>query len=70
MILLDTDHLSILTDQRQSLRQGLWDRLDASGERLGVPIAGVEEQLRSWLAQIRRVPDTHKQIAPTCGWQS
>jgi tRNA(fMet)-specific endonuclease VapC len=64
MILLDTDHLSILTESRQSLRHKLWERLDGSGENLGLPVVSVEEQLRSWLAQIRRAKNAHQQIVP------
>ena len=64
MILLDTDHLSVLTDPRQALRTQLMDRLQASGDEVAIPVPAVEEQLRAWLAQIHRVGDTHRQIAP------
>jgi tRNA(fMet)-specific endonuclease VapC len=64
MILLDTDHLSVLTDQRQTLRQPLLDRLLTANDIVGVPIVSVEEQLRGWLAQIRRVTEVHRQIVP------
>lgn len=64
MIVLDTDHLSVLTDPRQVLRQALLDRIDASGEVAAISIISVEEQLRGWLAQIRGARDVHKQIVP------
>jgi len=64
MILLDTDHLSVLTDPRQALRIQLLDRLQASGDVVAIPVPAVEEQLRAWLAQIHRVGDVRRQIAP------
>ena len=64
MILLDTDHLSVLLDLRHKQRQRLVDRLDGAGEELAVPIICVEELLRGWLAQIRRTHDPHRQVAP------
>ncbi len=64
MIFLDTDHLSVLTDPRQALRTQLMDRLQASGDEVAIPIPTVEEQLRAWLAQIHRVGEVHRQIAP------
>ncbi len=64
MILLDTDHLSVLTDPRQTLRIQLMDRLQASGDVVAIPVPAVEEQLRAWLAQIHRVVDVSRQIAP------
>jgi tRNA(fMet)-specific endonuclease VapC len=64
MILLDTDHLSVLTDPRQALRVPLLDRLQASEDNVAIPAPAVEEQLRAWLAQIHRVTDVGRQIAP------
>jgi predicted nucleic acid-binding protein len=64
MILLDTDHLSVLTDPRQALRTALLDRLQASEDDVAIPVPAVEEQLRAWLAQIHRVTDVRRQIAP------
>jgi tRNA(fMet)-specific endonuclease VapC len=64
MILLDTDHISVLLDPRHALRDSLMSRLAQAGDELGIPIICVEEQLRGWLAQVRRVHDPHKQIAP------
>jgi tRNA(fMet)-specific endonuclease VapC len=64
MILLDTDHLSVLTDSRHALRPKLLARLETLSEPFGVPLVAVEEMLRGWLAEIHRVRDPHKQIVP------
>ena len=64
MILVDTDHLSVLTDPRHELQAGLVHKLEAAAEPAGIPIVVVEEQLRGWLAQIRRVQSPRKQIGP------
>jgi tRNA(fMet)-specific endonuclease VapC len=64
MILIDSDHLSILMEPRDARREGLLARLDATPEGCAIPIIVVEEEVRAWLAQIRRVPDVHRQIAP------
>lgn len=64
MILVDTDHLSVLTDSRHARQTDLIKRIEATGEPVGIPIVAVEEQLRAWLAQIRRVRTPHRQIAP------
>lgn len=64
MILLDTDHFSVIVDARHALHHSLTTRLRASGEQLSLPIISVEEQLRAWLAQVRRVADPRKQIFP------
>jgi len=44
MILLDTDHISVLTDRRHALREKLIGRLDSAGEPIAVSIVRVEEQ--------------------------
>jgi len=54
MILLDTDHFSVLTDRRHALHAQLIERLKNSGDEILIPVVSVEEQLRAWLAQIRR----------------
>jgi tRNA(fMet)-specific endonuclease VapC len=64
MILLDTDHLSVLADARHSLHSQLVDKLKGVNEPVAVPIIAVEEQLRAWLAQIRRVASVHHQVVP------
>jgi tRNA(fMet)-specific endonuclease VapC len=64
MILLDTDHLSVLLDSRHRLRAQLLERLEASEEAVAVSIIAVEEQLRAWLAEIHRVRDAHRKTVP------
>lgn len=64
MILLDTDHLSVLLDERDARNARLKSRLKAANDTLAIPIVGVEEQLRGWLAKIHGVRDPHRQIVP------
>ena len=52
MILLDTDHLSILTDRRAAGNAALVRRLELAGEPLAIPIVAVEEQCKGWLAKL------------------
>lgn len=64
MIVLDTDHLSVLLDERDARHAPLRSRLRNAGELLAIPIVGVEEQLRAWLAKINRVNKPELQIGP------
>jgi tRNA(fMet)-specific endonuclease VapC len=64
MILLDTDHFSVIVDARHSLHSALTTRLHASKHRPALPVVSVEEQLRGWLAQLRRVSNPSKLIFP------
>jgi tRNA(fMet)-specific endonuclease VapC len=64
VILLDSDHISVLIDVHQASRAKLLQRLDQADDRVQLPIAVVEEQLRGWLAEIHRKRDVHKQIVP------
>ena len=64
MILLDSDHVSILIDHRDARRGPLLARLDATADERALPIIVVEEQLRAWLAEIRRTHEVHRQIVP------
>ena len=62
MILLDTDHLSVFTDERDA-RHGLLNRrMEAAGDQIGCTIVSVEEVLRGWLAVIHRLRDVHRQL--------
>jgi tRNA(fMet)-specific endonuclease VapC len=63
MILLDTDHLSILTNAHASAYGALLARLEAAAmEGLGVPVVAAEVQCRGWLAEISRQRDADKQV--------
>jgi tRNA(fMet)-specific endonuclease VapC len=64
MIVIDSDHLSVLLDPRDAKHLGLLARLESADDELGIPIVCVEEQLRAWLAQIRRLHDPHRQVRP------
>ena len=64
MIVLDTDHLSVLLDERNSRHFRLRSRLKAAEEAIAIPIVSIEEQLRGWLAQIHRLRDAHDQVIP------
>jgi len=64
MILLDTDHLSVLTDRRAAGNVSLGRRLELAGESLAIPIVAVEEQFRGWLAKLGRTRDIRQQITP------
>lgn len=63
MILVDSDHLSVLTETRDARQSTLLNRLKNAG-RVAVPIVVVEEHLRGWLAHIRRSNDVHRQVVP------
>lgn len=64
MILLDTDHLSVLTDRRAAANAILVRRLESANEPLAIPIVAVEEQCKGWLAKISRTRAIHDQIDP------
>jgi tRNA(fMet)-specific endonuclease VapC len=64
MIVLDTDHVSVLTDHRHSMRVRLLRKLEVTEDALAIPIVSAEEQLRGWLAKIHATRDVHRQIVP------
>lgn len=64
MILLDTDHLSMVLDTRHARHGHLVEKLRYSGDVVALPGVCIEEQLRAWLAQIRRVPEPRNLIYP------
>ena len=62
MILLDTDHLSVFTDERDQ-RHGLLNaRMEAAVEQVACTVVNVEEILRGWLAVIHRLREVHRQL--------
>ena len=62
MILLDSDHLTVVIDRRSKAHAALLARLDDADEFLGVPVVCVEEQCKGWLAKIHSTRDIHDQI--------
>jgi tRNA(fMet)-specific endonuclease VapC len=64
MILLDTDHLSVVADQRAGGNPALVRRLELAREPLAIPVVAVEEQCHGWLAKLHRTRDIHQQITP------
>jgi tRNA(fMet)-specific endonuclease VapC len=64
MILLDTDHLSVLAARRATGNSALVRRLELAEEPLAIPIVAVEEQCQGWLAKIHRARDIYQQLPP------
>jgi len=64
MILLDTDHFSVLTDARHRFHERFASRLTNEIQRIALPVIAVEEQLRAWLAQIHRSRSAQALITP------
>ncbi len=62
MILLDTDHLSVYTDERDLHHELLNSPMEAATEQIASTIVNVEEVLRGWLALIHRLRDVHRQL--------
>ena len=61
MIVLDTDHFSVLL-QGKTPGQNLQARLAAATEPLAISIISIEEMMRGWLAYIHGKRDPHDQI--------
>ena len=66
MILLDTDHATLLKYPAGTLRDRLRERLDRlpHEETVAVTIVTVEEQMRGWLACLAKERTTQRQVAP------
>ena len=65
MILLDTDHLTILSYADSRRGKALSARLDDSADQeIGTTILSVEEQWRGWFAVIARHRDVRRQVKP------
>jgi tRNA(fMet)-specific endonuclease VapC len=63
MIILDTDHLSVLKYSGSKSFEQLAKRMADSTDQAFVTTAiSLEEQLRGWLAQINRSKDAAKQV--------
>ena len=65
MILLDTNHVTLLRVAQSARRDHLVARLaGAAGEEVGVAVVTVEEQMRGWMAAIAKERQPIRQIAP------
>jgi tRNA(fMet)-specific endonuclease VapC len=63
MILLDTDHLSILQHPESPLFERLTKAMQASpDQRFATTAISLEEQMRGWLAAINRQAKLHDQL--------
>jgi tRNA(fMet)-specific endonuclease VapC len=64
MILLDTDHLSVLKYEEHPRCRTLRERMTASEDPVfATTIISAEEQMRGWLAKIHAAKDPEKQVA-------
>jgi tRNA(fMet)-specific endonuclease VapC len=64
MIILDTDHLSVLRYTNHPQYAALQARLEEAEEPLAVTVVTWEEQLRGWLAEIHRCRNFADQVGP------
>ena len=65
MILLDTDHLSVLSNLRSAAHAGLVKKMTSSlDQQFAIPVISVEEQCKGWLALINRARRVHDQVEP------
>src|SRR2546421_10810404 len=63
MILLDTDHVSVLGFPTSSKREALTAKMrDSPDDHFAIAIVTVEEQLRGCLAEINRYKEVHNQV--------
>ena len=63
MILLDTDHLTVLRHRSYSLHAGLVSRLQAANDpRIAATVISLEEQMRGWIASIAKERQSRRQV--------
>jgi tRNA(fMet)-specific endonuclease VapC len=63
MILLDTDHLSVLRFAEHLRAVALKDRLQSSSDKpIAVTVISLEEQARGWLAELSRARNAAQQV--------
>jgi tRNA(fMet)-specific endonuclease VapC len=64
MIVLDTDHVSVLKYSEHPRAKHLAAKLEARpvGEAIGLTIVTVEEQMRGWLAAVAKERRPHRQV--------
>jgi len=68
LLVLDTDHFS---EWQRALEAGsrLRARVHLARSGISLTVVTLEEQMRGWLAEIRRHQDPHRQIAPYAKFQ-
>jgi tRNA(fMet)-specific endonuclease VapC len=65
MILLDTDHMTVMIRSAGPRYAALQARMEATGAAsYYTTVVTLEEHLRGWLAEINRWSDVHKQVSP------
>ena len=64
MLILDTDHISVVQRGGSPLAVSLRDRLLSQDQELAVTIITIEEQTRGWLARIHRETNPRRQVQP------
>jgi len=65
VILLDTDHVTVLRMPPTERRTRLLARLSlAVGEQVAIPVVAVEETMRGWLASIAKERQARRQVGP------
>ena len=65
MILLDTDHVTVLLMPHSARRDHLVARLAAvADEEVGVTVVTVEEQMRGWMSAIAKEKKPQRQVGP------
>ena len=62
MILLDTDHLTILQTPDSNRRDRLVARLALADNVIGTTVVNVEEQMRGWMASIAKERQPLRQV--------
>ena len=62
MIVLDTDHLTVLQIRAGERYQRLIVRLAETTEPLGTTVVSVEEQMRGWLSAIAKEQKVERQV--------
>lgn len=63
MIVLDSDHLSVLQVKSGPRWSRLTARMDAAADQdFGAPVVATEESMRGWLAAIAKERKVHRQV--------
>lgn len=62
MILLDTDHVSVLRMPASARRDRLVGRMALAVEPIGIPVVATEETMRGWLSAIAKERSAARQV--------